>query len=112
MDPFARPRWRRASFNMLRVNQRYKVTFKTTANPVNTRMKLKFVGYQQPMGPGDRLGYLFEMVVQGVRRMVTMYRRSTPLIRHVWRAAGVDGYYLRSVRYRYLYRLGARGRDI
>jgi hypothetical protein len=113
--PSARPptlQWQRGSLNNLEIGKMYKVKFKTTANPSNVVRKLKFQGYQLPMGPGDALGYLFEVVVNGVRQMITMYRRIPTLLMQVIVTNGFVGHIIRSVNYQYNYRLGARGRDL
>jgi hypothetical protein len=111
----ARPprlRWQTARFNNLEIGEMYKVKFNTTADPSHTVRKLKFQGYQLPMGPGDRLGYLFEVVEQGVRRLITMYRRIPALLMPAIVTNGFVAHVIRSVRGQYVYRLGARGRDL
>lgn len=112
-EPYSRLRWLRARLNNLRVGKRYKVKFRST-NPAmpETVRKLVFQGYQLPVGPGDALGYLFLQVDQGVRRLITMYRRIPSVLRQILQASQVEGLLLKSVRFRYNYRLGARGRDL
>jgi hypothetical protein len=105
-------RWQRGSLNNLEIDKVYKVKFKTTANPSNVVRKLKFLGYQLPMGPGDALGYLFEVVEQGVRRMIAMYRRIPSLLMPAIVTNGFVGHIIRSVHFQYNYRLGVRGRDL
>jgi len=111
----ARPptlQWRKARFDNLLIGKTYRVKFRTTANPVDTVRDLKFQGYQVSMGPGDALGYLFEVVVNGVRQLITMYRRIPSLLMPAIQTSGYVGHTIRSVQYEYNYRLGARGRDL
>ena len=105
-------RWQRGSLNNLEIDKVYKVKFKTTANPSYVVRKLKFQGYQLPMGPGDALGYLFEVVEQGVRRLITMYRRIPSLLMPAIVTNGFVGHIIRAVHVQYNYRLGVRGRDL
>lgn len=111
----ARPptlQWQKARFDNLLIGKTYRVKFRTTANPADTVRDLKFIGYQQPMGPGDALGYLFEVVVNGVRQMIAMYRRIPSLLMPAIVTNGFVGHIIRSVHVQYNYRLGARGRDL